>query len=112
PPPGVPRNPAAEPLVDDHVLDGGRRGRGLVGGLLHLHDLAAPIEAVGRHQHLRLAVLEPRGDGLGAVAPDARGGAVAAAGDSGENPPTRSHAPTPRRLSELASWFTSRASSR
>ncbi len=71
--PGIPRDLPAEPLVDDHVLDRGRRGRRLVGGLLHLHDLPAPIEAVGRHQHPGFTILEPRGDGVGAVAREARG---------------------------------------
>src|SRR5882724_11840365 len=38
--------------------------------------------------------------------------AMAASGDIGRNTPTRSPSRTPRRLSALASWFTSRASSR
>ena len=62
-PPGIaplgPRNLAPEPLVDDHVLDRRRCGHGLVGGLLHPHDLAAAVEAVGRDERLRLAVLQP-----------------------------------------------------
>ena len=42
-------------------------GRG-VGGLLHRHDLAAPVEAVGRDKHLRAAVLQPCGHRIGAIA--------------------------------------------
>ena len=40
---------------------GAWRGRG-VGGLLHRHDLAAPVEAVRGDQHLRAAVDQPGGD--------------------------------------------------
>ncbi len=39
---------------------------GLVRGLLHRDDLAAPREAVGRDQHRRLRVLEPLRDRVGA----------------------------------------------
>ena len=70
--PGSPRNLAAEPPVDDHVLDRRAGGHRLVGGLLHRRHLAAAVEAVGGDQHLRLAVLKPRGDGPGAVAREAR----------------------------------------
>jgi len=70
--PRRPRDLAAEPPVDDDALDARTRRHRLVGRLLHLHDLAAPIEAVGGDQHPGLAVLEPRGDGLGPEAREAR----------------------------------------
>jgi hypothetical protein len=70
--PLAPRDLAPEPLVDDHALHRRRRRDGLVGRLLHLHDLAAPVEAVSRDERLRLAVLEPRSHRLGAVAREAR----------------------------------------
>jgi hypothetical protein len=54
------------------MLDAGRHGHRLVGGLLHAHGLTAAHEAVRGEQHLGLGVLQPRGDGLRAVAGEAR----------------------------------------
>ena len=54
--PGRPRDLAAEPPMHQHVPDRWALGHGLVGDLLHLHDLAAAVEAVGGDQQLRLAV--------------------------------------------------------
>ena len=67
-----PRHVAALAANDHHVAHGRRGVRGLVRGLLHAHDVAAALEAIGRDEDLRLAVLESRGHGLGAVAGEAR----------------------------------------
>ena len=66
--PGVHRDRAAGPPVDDHVLEGRQTWPRRVGVLLERHDLAAPIAAVGRDQHLGLAVVVPTGERLGAEA--------------------------------------------
>ena len=58
----------AGPAIDDDVLERRADGRGAVGILLERDDLAAAIAAVGGDQHLRLAVLDPPGEGLGAEA--------------------------------------------
>ncbi len=69
---GRPRDLPAEPPVDEHGGDRRALGHGLVGRLLHRHDLAAPVEAVRRDQQPGLAVGQPRGDGAGPEAREAR----------------------------------------
>ena len=57
---------------DERMLEFGRLGGRCVGGLLHRHDLAAPVEAVGGDEDLRAAILQARGDRVGAVAGEDR----------------------------------------
>ena len=70
-PPRRPRDFSAEPAIDQHGLHRRALGHGLVGGLLHLHDLPAAVEAVGGDQQRGLAVGQARGDGAGAKAREA-----------------------------------------
>ena len=67
---------------DDDVLDRRRRRHGLVGRRLQREDVAAPVAAVGRDQHLGLGVVDAVGQGLRRepAEHDAVGGADAGAG--------------------------------
>src|SRR5207247_11105234 len=57
----------AHAIDDDHGPDGWRAVRRLVGDLLHLDDLTAPVEPVGADEDLRLGIAQPTGDRLRAV---------------------------------------------
>ena len=70
-PAGRPRDAGAGAAVDDHVLDARRLGHGLVGRLLHGHDMAPAHEGIRGDQHPGLASLEARGHCAGAVAREA-----------------------------------------
>ncbi len=61
-----------EPAEHDHILHARTLRHRFVGGLLELHDLATALEAVRGDEHLRLAVLQTRGDRLRAEPREAR----------------------------------------
>ncbi len=63
-----PGNVAHHASMHDHLGHGRAADEGAIGGLLHRHHLPAPVEAVSADEHLRLAVLQPGRDRLGAVA--------------------------------------------
>src|SRR6185295_17932256 len=67
-----PRDVPAEAAVDEYGLHRGALRDGLIGDLLHLHDLPAPLEAVGGDERLGLAVRQARGHRAGAEAGEAR----------------------------------------
>ncbi len=68
----IPRNLPHDAAVHDDPSHGGTRDERLVGGLLHRHDLAAPVETVGADEELRLAVTKSAGDRLRPVAGEQR----------------------------------------
>ena len=71
------------PLHDDDVLDRRRVGERFVGDALQLHDVAAPVAAVGGDEEARLLVVDAIAQRLGAEAAedDAVDGADARAGE-------------------------------
>jgi len=96
--------------VNHDVLDARRRGDGLVGGLLHLHDLAARWSR-RRDERLRLAILKreatawapyPRSTACRPRDPHDRERAIAASATSGGTPDAVASA-TPRRVKAFAS---------
>ncbi len=115
---GRPGDGRAGPAVDDHVLERGAQRRGAVGVLLERDQLAAAIAAVGGHQHLGLAVLDPARERLGTEAaedhrvrradPAQARSAITSSGTSGMYTATTSPGPTPSPLSTLANFETSR----
>ena len=69
----APRIGAAQPLRDDDRPHARDAVGGQVGGLLHRHHRAPAMEAVGADEHGRIAVAQPAGDRLRAVAGEDRG---------------------------------------
>jgi hypothetical protein len=101
------------------VLYGRREQDRLVGGGFHRDDLSASPETVRGEQRLRAGVLQPAGDGVGAVSgeqgqDDAADGddrektAATSSGHIGMNNATRSPRPMPMRRNPFAQRWTSR----